>query len=116
MATLLNELTCLGVAGGVARLVGPRDMVQAARAKAADIEALFRQATGEAVKVQIEGMGGGGAAVAEVREAAETPRPAAEPATPRAPMQEHPLVRQAIEQLGATFVRAQPRVRPAGEG
>lgn len=113
MATLLNELTCLGVAGGVARLVGPRDMVQAARAKAADIEALFRQATGEAVKVQIEGMGGG---AAEVREA-EAPRAAAEPAAPpRAPMQEHPLVRQAIEQLGATFVRAQPRVRPAGEG
>ena len=84
---------------------------------------MFRQATGERVKVQIEGMGGAGPGMgsvggetAEVREAAEAARPAAEPATPRAPMQEHPLVRQAIEQLGATFVRAQPRVRPAGEG
>lgn len=115
MATLLNELTCLGVTGGVARLVGPRDMVQAARAKAGDIEALFRQATGEPVRVQIEGMGGG----AEVREPAAEPALAAReaaPAAPRTPMQEHPLVRQAIEQLGATFVRSQPRVRPPSEG
>ena len=113
MATLLNELTCLGVSGGVARLVAPRDMVQAARAKTAEIEGLFRQVLGSVVKVQLEGAGG------EVREiVADSGSALAEaaPAAPRASMQEHPLVRQAIEQLGATFVRAQPRVRPPSEG
>jgi hypothetical protein len=122
MAALLGELTFLGLAQGTARLVGPRPMVQAARAKAQDIEALFRQAAGRPIKVVIEGAG---APVpvppgdARRRPAGPPPAAAAEPdpapAVPQAPIQEHPLVRQAIEQLGATFVRAQPRVRPAGE-
>lgn len=109
IATLLGELTFLGLREGVARLVGPREMVVAARNKITEIESLFRQATGSPVRVQIE------AASAEVREPmAGDPSALAAPAAPRAPMQEHPLVRQAIDQLGATLVRIQPRVKPPG--
>lgn len=114
MATLLGELTFLGVTGGVARLVGPREMVQAARAKVADLEALFRQAVGSPVKVQIESAGGDLREVAAEMGADRAPSLAA-PQTPKASMQEHPLVRQAVEQLGATLVRVQPRVKPPSE-
>ena len=110
MAAILGDLTFLGLSAGVARLVGPRDVVQAAKSKLADLELLFRQASGGPVKVQVEPM------AVEVRADA----PAAEsglsvPVTPKVSMQEHPLVRKAIDQLGATLIRVQPRIKPPGE-
>lgn len=111
LSAIVGELTFLGLAAGVARLVGPRDIVQAARMKLAELESLFRQASGSPVKVQME------AAASEVREQSAGPSLAspAQPQAPRMSMQEHPLVKKAISQLGATWVRAQPRIRPPGE-
>ena len=113
MATILGELTFLGLSAGVARLVGPREIVQAARAKIVDLESLFRQATGGPVKIQIE------PTASESRSDIPEPEPGlsvpAVQVMPKASMQEHPLVRKAIDQLGATLLRVQPRIRPPGE-
>jgi hypothetical protein len=113
MATILCDLSFLGMSAGVARLVGPREIVQAAKAKIADLELLFRKASGGPVKVQIEPL------VSEMRPEAVAPETGLGtptlPATPKVSMQEHPLVRKAIDQLGATLIRVQPRIRPPGE-
>jgi len=112
-ATILGDLTFLGLSAGVARLVGPREIVQAAKTRLADLELLFRKASGGPVKVQIEPVAG------EMRSdspAIETGLDApAALATPKASMQEHPLVRKAIDQLGATLIRVQPRIKPPSE-
>jgi hypothetical protein len=111
LSAIVGELAFLGLAAGVARLVGPRDIVQAARMKLTELENLFRQASGSPVRVQIE------AAASEVREQNSGPGLAtpAQPQAPRVSMQDHPLVKKAMAQLGATWVRAQPRIRPPGE-
>jgi pyruvate/2-oxoglutarate dehydrogenase complex dihydrolipoamide acyltransferase (E2) component len=123
LTTVLNDLTFLGIGQGVARLVGPRDIVAAAKSRISDLEAHFRQVVGTPIKVQIE------PTASDVTPAAPAPALAPQPATaaptdphaganpagPRVPMHEHPLVRKAIAELGATLLRVQPRVRPPSE-
>lgn len=118
MAALVEELSLHRVEGGKAFIVGRREMVQAASVKLADVEALLTRAWGTRVGVVLtpidaaEQTSRGGVSPGDsgpragrepgIREAAPDDRPA---------MQDHPLVRRAIDQLGARLIMVQPRTR-----
>lgn len=98
---MIEQLTLLGERDGVATLTGPREVVLAAQNRRADLEAAFYAATGLRLKVEL---------IVPEPTAAPTP---VESAPARRSMQEHPLVQQAINELGAVFMREAPRSRPA---
>ena len=95
----LSELELESLASGQATLVGPASIISAAQTKLNDLEQLFARVTGRPIRVALR---------------PHEPTAAAEREAPRAPAADHPLVRQAIEQLGARIVAVHPRSRPSG--
>ena len=86
---------------GTATLHGSREVVQAATSRRAELEAALSKLAQRPVRVEFS--------IAQ----APAPQTTIDPSLPaRRPMQDHPLVRTAIEELGAVFVREAPRGRP----
>lgn len=117
VAALIEELSLHRVEGSRVFVVGRREMIQAASVKLADVELLLARAWGTRVTVVLtpidaDQVAGGNVVTGDgvsragreagPREAASDDRPA---------MQDHPLVRRAIEQLGARLITVQPRTR-----
>ncbi|MEK6703347.1 MAG: hypothetical protein AABZ53_13870 [Planctomycetota bacterium] len=99
LGAMLSELELESFADGKATLIGPASIVSAAQTKLTDLEQLFARVTGRPIRVALR---------------AHEPAAAAAREAPRAPAADHPLVRQAIEQLGARIVAVHPRSRPSG--
>ncbi len=90
---MLTDLALDQLTAGNATLSGPASIVAAAQSKTSDLEQLFERVTGRPVRIALR--------------AHEPPPAEQQPA--RAPAADHPLVRQAVEQLGARIVAIHPR-------
>lgn len=99
LAAAIEQMSLLDVRDGAVVLTGPREVMMAAQHRRTELSSSFFAATGLQLKVEL------------IVPDAVTPAPTeVQPA--KTSMQEHPLVRQAISELGAVFVREAPRAKP----
>ena len=101
MGALVEQLTLERVEGGVAVLTADPSVAVTARSRAAELEQLASRAWQARVTLRIVD--------------AEAPAPPAGEETTRVSMSEHPLVRLAVDELGARLIAVQPRARPPRE-